>query len=118
MFGLSGEASITSKLSNPSCLGNDVFWSLVRLIDYLGFYVPLKNISLIWRRSLVRVPLKAKKGTSGKNTFRFCKCLKAVLNSFPLWWKMHYHDMYDNLDPCCVNIHVVCINDAYALRSH
>jgi hypothetical protein len=27
------------------------FWRLIDwLIDYLGFYVPLKNISLIWRR--------------------------------------------------------------------
>jgi hypothetical protein len=36
-----------------SCMNThrfDVFW----LIDYLGFYVPLKNISLIWRRHQCR----------------------------------------------------------------
>jgi hypothetical protein len=29
---------------------NELGHTFVTLIDYLGFYVPLKNISLIWRR--------------------------------------------------------------------
>jgi hypothetical protein len=28
-----------------------------RLIDYLRFYVPLKNISLLWRRQKAKKPL-------------------------------------------------------------
>jgi hypothetical protein len=36
--------------NSSKTLGGWGLMKLVRLIDYLGFYVPLKNFSLIWRR--------------------------------------------------------------------